>query len=81
MLKRFGVPAEGLDLKIESRGVAPNGGGEVVLSVPVVQDCLKVSILIQIGLFPSFTYSEFRSSLLFSNVFFLIFHSTGSDMD
>ncbi|KAG9153493.1 hypothetical protein Leryth_018751 [Lithospermum erythrorhizon] len=41
MLKRFGVPAEGLELKIESRGVAPNGGGEVVLSVPVVQDCLK----------------------------------------
>ncbi|GAA0154308.1 hypothetical protein LIER_12327 [Lithospermum erythrorhizon] len=42
MLKRFGVPAEGLELKIESRGVAPNGGGEVVLSVPVVQDCLEV---------------------------------------
>ncbi|KAL4331723.1 hypothetical protein AHAS_Ahas13G0528600 [Arachis hypogaea] len=37
MLKRFGVPAKGLSLKIESRGVPPNGGGEVVLSLPVVQ--------------------------------------------
>ncbi|KAJ1390387.1 RNA 3-terminal phosphate cyclase, insert domain [Sesbania bispinosa] len=30
ILKRFGVPSEGLDLKIESRGVPPNGGGEAV---------------------------------------------------
>ncbi|CAI0398488.1 unnamed protein product [Linum tenue] len=37
ILKRFGVPSEGLDLKIESRGVPPLGGGEVVLSVPIVQ--------------------------------------------
>lgn len=43
ILKRFGVPSEGLDLKIESRGVPPNGGGEVVLSVPIVQS-LTVSI-------------------------------------
>lgn len=37
LLKRFGVSAEGLDLKIESRGVSPEGGGEVLLSVPIVQ--------------------------------------------
>lgn len=42
MLKRFGVPAEGLDLKIESRGVPPHGGGEISLSIPSVQ-CLSVS--------------------------------------
>ncbi|ESQ38703.1 hypothetical protein EUTSA_v10028736mg [Eutrema salsugineum] len=37
MLKRFGVPAEGLELKILARGVAPYGGGEVLLTVPNVQ--------------------------------------------
>lgn len=40
ILKRFGVPSEGLDLKIESRGVPPNGGGEVVLAVPIVYNSL-----------------------------------------
>ena len=45
ILKRFGVPSEGLELKIESRGVPPNGGGEVVLAVPIVQSltvCLGI---------------------------------------
>ncbi|KAJ1388081.1 RNA 3-terminal phosphate cyclase, insert domain [Sesbania bispinosa] len=40
ILKRFGVPSEGLDLKIESRGVPPNGGGEVILSLPNVQSLM-----------------------------------------
>ncbi|MED6197980.1 hypothetical protein PIB30_061862, partial [Stylosanthes scabra] len=40
---RFGVPAEGLSLKIESRGVPPNGGGEVILSLPVVQSLSAVN--------------------------------------
>ncbi|GAB4842281.1 hypothetical protein Ancab_012250 [Ancistrocladus abbreviatus] len=40
MLKWFGVPSEELQLKIESRGVPPNGGGEVVLSVPIVHTSL-----------------------------------------
>uniref|UniRef100_A0A453MD65 RNA 3'-terminal phosphate cyclase domain-containing protein n=1 Tax=Aegilops tauschii subsp. strangulata TaxID=200361 RepID=A0A453MD65_AEGTS len=31
MLKHFGVPLEGLELKIESRGSPPRGGGEVLL--------------------------------------------------
>lgn len=44
ILKQFGIPVEGLDLKIESRGVPPQGGGEVILSVPVVQDSLKVNM-------------------------------------
>lgn len=43
ILKRFGVPSEGLELKIESRGLPPNGGGEVVLSVPVVQSLMAVN--------------------------------------
>ncbi|XP_021279316.1 probable RNA 3'-terminal phosphate cyclase-like protein [Herrania umbratica] len=37
MLKRFGVPSEGLKLEIKSRGVSPHGGGEVHLAVPTVQ--------------------------------------------
>ncbi|KAK7362953.1 hypothetical protein VNO77_05078 [Canavalia gladiata] len=43
ILKRFGVPSEGFDLKIESRGVPPNGGGEVLLSLPVVQSLMAVN--------------------------------------
>ncbi|KAF2616805.1 hypothetical protein F2Q68_00038798 [Brassica cretica] len=42
ILKRFGVPSEGLDLKIEARGVAPDGGGEVLLTVPNVQSLTAV---------------------------------------
>ncbi|KAF3522094.1 hypothetical protein F2Q69_00046260 [Brassica cretica] len=42
ILKRFGVPSEGLDLKIEARGVAPEGGGEVLLTVPNVQTLTAV---------------------------------------
>lgn len=45
MLKRFGVPLEGLELKIESRGAPPLGGGEVVLGVPTVPNSLTVSSL------------------------------------
>lgn len=37
MLKQFGVPSEGLDLKIESRGAPPQGGGEILLTVPIVE--------------------------------------------
>ncbi|PSS33694.1 RNA 3'-terminal phosphate cyclase-like protein [Actinidia chinensis var. chinensis] len=40
ILKRFGVPSEGLELKIESRGAPPHGGGEVLLSVPIVKNSL-----------------------------------------
>ncbi|KAJ8749925.1 hypothetical protein K2173_013840 [Erythroxylum novogranatense] len=43
MLKQFGVPSEGLDLKIESRGSPPLGGGEIVLSVPIVQSLTAVN--------------------------------------
>ncbi|ESQ42168.1 hypothetical protein EUTSA_v10013826mg [Eutrema salsugineum] len=45
ILKRFGVPAEGLDLRIEARGVAPDGGGEVLLTVPNVQALTAVQWL------------------------------------
>ena len=37
ILRHFGVPSEGLQLRIESRGVPPHGGGEVVLAIPTVQ--------------------------------------------
>ncbi|KAM7523502.1 hypothetical protein LguiA_013404 [Lonicera macranthoides] len=50
LLKRFGVPSEGLELKIESRGVAPNGGGEVILSVPIVHDSLTAVTWIDEGM-------------------------------
>ena len=43
LLKRFGVPSEGLDLRIVSRGSAPLGGGEVILSIPIVH-CLNVCV-------------------------------------
>lgn len=42
ILSRFGVPSDGLKLKIESRGVPPLGGGEVVLDIPTLQS-LNVS--------------------------------------
>lgn len=46
LLKKFGIPPESVDLKIESRGVPPLGGGEVVLSISSnVHDTLKVIII------------------------------------
>ncbi|CDP02194.1 unnamed protein product [Coffea canephora] len=50
ILKRFGVNPEGLELKIESRGVAPGGGGEVILSVPILQDSLRAVTWIDEGM-------------------------------
>ncbi|KAL2458532.1 putative RNA 3'-terminal phosphate cyclase-like protein [Abeliophyllum distichum] len=50
MLKRFRVPPEGLELKIESRGVPPHGGGEIILSIPIVQDSLKAISWIDEGM-------------------------------
>uniref|UniRef100_A0A6P3ZF88 probable RNA 3'-terminal phosphate cyclase-like protein n=1 Tax=Ziziphus jujuba TaxID=326968 RepID=A0A6P3ZF88_ZIZJJ len=43
ILSRFGVPSDGLKLKIESRGVPPLGGGEVVLDIPTVQSLNAVT--------------------------------------
>ncbi|POO01388.1 RNA 3'-terminal phosphate cyclase type [Trema orientale] len=43
ILKHFGVPSEGLKLKIESRGAPPQGGGEVLLSIPMVQSLNAVT--------------------------------------
>ncbi|KAK9271604.1 hypothetical protein L1049_001966 [Liquidambar formosana] len=50
MLKRFGVPPEGLELKIESRGAPPHGGGEVVLSIPILQNSLTAVTWIDEGM-------------------------------
>ncbi|XBI86947.1 hypothetical protein VPH35_025089 [Triticum aestivum] len=41
MLKHFGVPLEGMELKIESRGAPPHGGGEVLLRVPNINSTLN----------------------------------------
>ncbi|KAG6396020.1 hypothetical protein SASPL_142158 [Salvia splendens] len=49
ILKQFGVPPEGLELKIVNRGVPPKGGGEVILSVPIVKE-LEAAIWIDEGL-------------------------------
>jgi RNA 3'-terminal phosphate cyclase-like protein len=45
LLKHFGVPSEGLALKIERRGSPPNGGGAVRLSVPTIQSLTAVNWL------------------------------------
>ncbi|XP_059640025.1 probable RNA 3'-terminal phosphate cyclase-like protein [Cornus florida] len=50
ILKRFGVPSEGLELKIESRGAPPSGGGEIILSVPVVPNSLTAVTWIDEGM-------------------------------
>ncbi|KAL6960710.1 hypothetical protein U1Q18_038473 [Sarracenia purpurea var. burkii] len=50
MLKHFGVPSEGLELRIESRGAPPHGGGEVFLSVPTIQDSLAAVTLTDMGM-------------------------------
>ncbi|KAL9405355.1 hypothetical protein Peur_002327 [Populus x canadensis] len=43
LLKQFGVPSEGLELKIESHGAPPHGGGEVLLSIPNIQSLTAVT--------------------------------------
>ncbi|RRT75265.1 hypothetical protein B296_00023632 [Ensete ventricosum] len=53
MLKRFGVPLEGLELKIESRGAPPLGGGEVVLGVPIVPNSLTAAHWVDEGMVKS----------------------------
>ena len=50
IVKRFGVPSDGLELKIENRGSPPLGGGEVVLSVPIVLSSLTVCLLYLLSL-------------------------------
>ncbi|KAJ0079187.1 hypothetical protein Patl1_24206 [Pistacia atlantica] len=41
MLKRFGVPSKGLGLKIESSGSPSHGGGQVIVTIPVIDNALK----------------------------------------
>ncbi|WVZ61134.1 hypothetical protein U9M48_011054 [Paspalum notatum var. saurae] len=50
MLKHFGVPLEGLELKIDSRGSPPLGGGEVFLRVPNINSTLKAPIWVDEGM-------------------------------
>ncbi|KAH0459716.1 hypothetical protein IEQ34_012530 [Dendrobium chrysotoxum] len=50
ILKHFGVSLDGLELKIESRGAAPLGGGEVVLVVPIVPNSLCATTWIDEGM-------------------------------
>ncbi|XP_059300476.1 probable RNA 3'-terminal phosphate cyclase-like protein [Lycium ferocissimum] len=69
IMKQFGVPPEGLELKIESRGVPPKGGGEVVLSVPVVPNSLKATKWVDEGLLKRIRGVSFstRVSVQFEN--------------
>ncbi|KAH6774496.1 RNA cyclase family protein [Perilla frutescens var. hirtella] len=69
LLKQFGIPSEGLELKIESRGVSPLGGGEVILSVPIVQDTLKAITWIDEGMVKRIRGTTFstRVSVQFEN--------------
>ncbi|KAJ1292874.1 hypothetical protein BS78_01G023700 [Paspalum vaginatum] len=50
MLKHFGVPLEGLELKIDSRGSPPLGGGEVFLRVPNINSTLKAPFWVDEGM-------------------------------
>ncbi|OAY71107.1 putative RNA 3'-terminal phosphate cyclase-like protein [Ananas comosus] len=50
MLRRFGVPLEGLELKIESRGAPPLGGGEVLLRVPIIPNTLTATHWVDEGM-------------------------------
>ncbi|KAL4196595.1 hypothetical protein AMTRI_Chr04g184020 [Amborella trichopoda] len=49
ILKHFGVPRE-LELKIISRGSPPEGGGEVCLKVPIIQNSLFAVHLVDEGM-------------------------------
>ncbi len=63
LLKRFGVPSEGLDLKIVRRGSPPHGGGEVVLTIHSVKQ-LNVSFVFlrkKINILGVFSGSSFIS--------------------
>ncbi|KAG2554468.1 probable RNA 3'-terminal phosphate cyclase-like protein [Panicum virgatum] len=50
MLKHFGVPLEGLELKIDSRGSPPLGGGEVFLRVPNINSTLTAANWVDEGM-------------------------------
>ncbi|KMZ63506.1 putative RNA 3' terminal phosphate cyclase [Zostera marina] len=65
MLKRFGVPDEGLMLKIENRGIPPLGGGDVVLRIPIIHSSLSAVNWIDEGMVKRIrgtTFSNFISS-------------------
>lgn len=53
MLKHFGVPLEGLELRIVSRGAPPQGGGEVVLGIPAIQNSLSAVTWVDEGMVKS----------------------------
>lgn len=50
ILKRFGVPSEGLKLTIRNRAPPPHGGGEVELKIPIVQNSLTAVTWIDEGM-------------------------------
>ncbi|KAJ6795636.1 putative RNA 3'-terminal phosphate cyclase-like protein [Iris pallida] len=50
ILQRFGVPKEGLILKVESRGAPPLGGGEIILGVPILHNSLSAVNWVDEGL-------------------------------
>lgn len=50
ILKHFGVPLEGLELNVVSRGTPPLGGGEVILSVPTVHSSLTATNWVDEGM-------------------------------
>jgi RNA 3'-terminal phosphate cyclase-like protein len=45
LLKQFGVPIEDVEFKIITRGAPPQGGGEVLLKMPIVHSNLIVRLL------------------------------------
>lgn len=50
LLKHFGIPIEDVELKIVTRGAPPQGGGEVHLKVPIVQNGLTAVTWVDEGM-------------------------------
>ena len=42
LLKQFGIPIEDVEFKVITRGAPPQGGGEVLLKMPIVHSNLTV---------------------------------------
>lgn len=50
LLKHFGIQIEDIELKISSRGAPPQGGGEVRLKIPIVQNGLTAVTWVDEGM-------------------------------
>ncbi|KAI3874154.1 hypothetical protein MKW92_041265 [Papaver armeniacum] len=68
IVKRFGIDSEVVDLKIVRRGAPPDGGGVVILKVPMVENILSVRMVKTI----KGTTCSLACPSLFGNGFWLV---------